>query len=121
MLKDTLGPKKITDLEIGYAADTRYEDKYKARIQQHRSLCQVLEIEGHEVKLYPIILEMQGSVFNCFKSAMSAVGIQAPQQVPPLAAQLQFQVATRIPPGFPCESCASEWALLENCNGDRSF
>ena len=31
MLKDTLGPKKITDLEIEYAADTRYEDKYKAR------------------------------------------------------------------------------------------
>ena len=49
-LKDMIGRKRITILEIGYVADTRYEDKYKARVQQHSSLCQILEKEGHEVK-----------------------------------------------------------------------
>ena len=29
-LKDMIGRKKMTILEIGYVADTRYEDKYKA-------------------------------------------------------------------------------------------
>ena len=55
MLKDIIGPRKITILDIGYVADTRYEDKYRAKIQ-HRSLCQMLEKEGHEVELYPVIL-----------------------------------------------------------------
>ena len=48
MLKDIIGPRKITILEIGYVADTKYEDKYKAKI--HKSLCQMLEKEGHEVE-----------------------------------------------------------------------
>ena len=29
-LKDMIGPEKITILEIGDIADTRYDDKYKA-------------------------------------------------------------------------------------------
>ena len=77
MLKDTIGPKKITIMEIGYIADTKYEDKYQAKIQQHKSLCQILEKEGHEVELYPIILGTQVSAFNCFKAATSAVGARA--------------------------------------------
>lgn len=52
-LKDMIGQKKITILEIGYVADTRNEDKYKVKIQQHKALCQILGQEGHEVKLYP--------------------------------------------------------------------
>ena len=79
-LKEMIGRKEITILEIGYVADTRYDDKYKAKIQQHRSLCQILEKEGHEVMLYPIIPGTQGSIFNCCKAAMSAVGVQGPQQ-----------------------------------------
>ena len=41
--KEMIGRQKITILAIGYVADTRYDDKYKAKIQQHRSLCQILE------------------------------------------------------------------------------
>ena len=78
-VKDMIGGKKITILKIGYVADTRYEDKYKAKVQQHRSLCQILEKEGHEVKLYLIILGTQGSVY--FKAARSAVGVQGPRQM----------------------------------------
>ena len=92
-IKDMIGGKKITILEIGYVADTRYDDKYKAKIQQHRSFCQILEKEGHEVKLYPIILGTQDSVFSCFKAAMSAIGFQGPQQMA-LARKLHGHAAT---------------------------
>ena len=95
MLKEMIGRKKITILEIGYVADTRCDDKYKAKIQQHRSLCQILEKEGHEVKLYPIILGTQGSVFNCFKAAVSAVGVQGPQQMT-LARELHDHAVTSL-------------------------
>ena len=94
-LKEMIGRKKITILEIGYVADTRYDDKYKAKVQQHRSLCQILEKEGHEVKLYPVILGTQGSVFNCFKAAMSAVGVQGPHQMA-LARKLHDHAVTSL-------------------------
>ena len=38
-LKDMIGRKKIAILEIGCVADIRYENKYKAKVQQHRLLC----------------------------------------------------------------------------------
>ena len=93
--KEMIGRKKITILEIGYVADTRYDDKYKAKVQQHRFLCQTLEKEGHEVKLYPIILGTQGSVFNCLKTAMSAIGVQGPQQMA-LARKLHDHAVTSL-------------------------
>ena len=81
MLKDMIGTKTMRILGNGYVPDTRCEDRYKAKIQQHRSLCQILGKEGHEVELYPIILGTQGSVFKCLKAAMSVVGVQGPQQM----------------------------------------
>ena len=71
-----IGPKKITTLEIGYGANTRFDDNYRARFQQHNSLCQILEKERHDEYLHPIILGMQGFVLNCFKAAITAVGVQ---------------------------------------------
>ena len=94
-LKDMIGRKRITILEIGYVTDTRYEDRYKAKVQQHRTLCQILGKEGHEVKLYPNILGTQGSVLNCFKAAMSAVGIQGLQQMA-LAGKLHDHAVTSL-------------------------
>ena len=76
-------------------ADTRYEDMYRAKVQEHKSLCQILEKEGHEVKLYPLILGTQGSVFNCFKAAMTAVGVQGPQQTA-LARKLHDHAVTSL-------------------------
>ena len=94
MLKDMIGPKKITILETGCVADTRYEHKYKAKIQQHRSPCQILEKEGHEA-VYPILRETQGSVFNCFKAVMSAVGVQYLQQMV-IAGKLHNRAVTSL-------------------------
>ena len=47
------------------------------------------------MKLYPIILGTQGSVFNCFKAAMSAVGVQGPQQMA-LAKKLYDHAVTSL-------------------------
>ena len=60
-------------------AETRYDDKFKANTQQHRSLCQILEKEGYERNLQLLILRTQGStgsVFDCFKAAR----VNGPQQ-----------------------------------------
>ena len=35
ILKDMIGPQKIISLEIGYLAVTKYDNKCKAKIQQH--------------------------------------------------------------------------------------
>ena len=72
-LKDMIGAEKTIILEIRYVADTGHDDKCKAKIQQYRSLCHILEEEGHGVKFYPIILMTQASFFYCFKAAISAV------------------------------------------------
>lgn len=76
MLKDMIGPQKVKTLEIGCVAYKGYEDKYKIQ-----SLCQSLDNKRHDVYLYPIILGLQGSVFNCFKAAMTALAVQSPRQV----------------------------------------
>ena len=46
MLKDMIGRKKITILEIGYIADTRHEDKYKAKICNTDLYARSLERKG---------------------------------------------------------------------------
>ena len=94
-IKDMIGRKKITILEIEYVADSRYEDKYKAKVQQHKCLCWILEKEGHEVKLYPIILGTQESVFDCFKAAMLAAGVRSPQKMV-LARELHHHAVTSL-------------------------
>ena len=82
LLKDRTAHRRSAQNEIGYVAGTKYDDKFKANIQQHRSLCQILEKEGYEVNLQPIILRTQGSigaVFDCFKAAR----VDDPQQAIP--------------------------------------
>ena len=60
-----LGPKKITILEIRQTANTLYDNKCKTKIQQYRSLCQILEKEEYEVNLYPVIDGMKYSKLYC--------------------------------------------------------
>ena len=66
-------------MEIEHVADTRYDDKYKAKVQLHRALCQILREKGVKQNLYLAILEKQRIVFECLKAAMTAVGVQGSQ------------------------------------------
>ena len=51
--------------------------------------------EGYGAKLYTIILGMQGSIFHCFKAAVSAVGVQGPQEMA-LARKLHAHAVTSL-------------------------
>lgn len=53
----------------------------RPRISDKDSLCQFLEVGGHEVKLYPIVMGMQDLIVSCFEAAMTAVVVQGPRQV----------------------------------------
>ena len=74
-------------------ADTRYDDKLNAKLEQHRQLIDLLKREGHEVNLYPIILGTQGSIFKCFEKAMAALGVPKSNQLT-LAKKLSTHVIT---------------------------
>ena len=80
---------------IGYVADTRYEDKLKAKAKQHKLLCKLLEKEGHEVEFLPIILGTQGSVSKCFTKAMTALGVSSSDQLT-LARKLVEHASTSL-------------------------
>lgn len=45
-----------TIIKVGYDADVRDYDKYKANIKQHTSLCQTHKRNGNEVNVYPELL-----------------------------------------------------------------
>ena len=74
--QDIISTQEVTHLEIRNVANTKYDEMYNAKIQQDRSLCHVYEKEGYEMIVHPVILGVQGSVFNCFKAAMTAFGVQ---------------------------------------------
>ena len=67
-------------------------DKYKATVQQHRSLYQNLLKKGHEVNIHPVILEMQGSDLKCFEAGVIAVGVHGPHYVALVRAQKDHAV-----------------------------
>ena len=79
--QDVIKGQKITIVEIGYVADTRYEDKLSNKFDQHKMLCRLLALEGHEVQILPIILGTQGAVFECFPKAMTALGVSKSNQM----------------------------------------
>ena len=80
-IQDVIRGQKITIVEIGYVADTRYEDKLSNKFDQHKRLCRLLTLEGHEVQILPIILGTQGAVFECFPKAMTALGVSKSNQM----------------------------------------
>ena len=79
--QDVIRGQKITIVEIGYVADTRYEDKLSTKFDQHKLLCRLLTLEGHDVQVLPIILGTQGAVFECFPKAMTALGVSKSNQM----------------------------------------
>ena len=79
--QDVIKGQKITIVEIGYVADTRYEDKLSNKFDQHKLLCRLLALEEHEVQILPIILGTQGAIFECFPKAMTALGVSKSNQM----------------------------------------
>ena len=90
-----IGKQRITVIEVGYVADTRYDDKLNAKLEQHRRFIDLLKREGHEVNFYPIILGTQGFIFKCFERAMAALGVPKSNQLT-LAKKLSTHAITTL-------------------------
>ena len=67
-------------IEVGYSAETRYEAKVQEKIKQHEKLTALLEEEGFEVILQPIVLGTTGGIFHSQNSLLGQLGIVKARQ-----------------------------------------
>ena len=67
-------------IEVGYAAETRYEAKVQEKIEQHEKLRILLEAEGFEVVLQPIILGTTGGIFRSQNDLLDQLGVPKQRQ-----------------------------------------
>ena len=51
-------------MQVGYCSDTRYNEKFAEKQQQHQTLKQLLVANGHKVRVASIIRGSMGSSFN---------------------------------------------------------
>ena len=65
--QDVIKGQNMTIVELGYVADTKYQDKLSTKFDQHKLLCRLLTLEGHVVQILPITLGTQGALFECFQ------------------------------------------------------
>ena len=63
-------------LEGGYTSDTRYEEKFREKQDQHRTLIDMLESKGFEVRLGIVALGVSGTIYRTTQHALKDVGIE---------------------------------------------
>ena len=63
-------------LEGGYTSDTRYEEKYREKQDQHRTLIEALELKGFEVRQRIVALGVSGTIYKTTQSSLKDVGIE---------------------------------------------
>lgn len=66
---------KAIILEIGYGSETRYHEKSSEKSQQHATLQKMLETEGFEAEIRPIILGTAGGIFRSSDQAWRELGL----------------------------------------------
>ena len=66
---------KVTIIEVGYCMETRYHDKHKAKMEQHKKLHDALWNAGYQCDIIPIVLGTTGGVFDSNLSGMRQIGI----------------------------------------------
>ena len=73
---DVIKGQKIISVEIGYVADTRYEDKLSNKFDQHKLLCSCLHLKGMKCKFYPSYSVHRALYLSVFKGNDSTRGLQ---------------------------------------------
>ena len=66
---------KVTIIEVGCCMETRYHDKHKAKMEQHKKLHDALRKAGYQCDSIPIVLGSTGGVFDSDLSGMRQLGI----------------------------------------------
>ena len=65
----------VTIIEVVYCMETRYYDKHKAKMEQHKKLHDALRNAGYQCVIIPIVLGTTGGVFDSNLSGMRQIGI----------------------------------------------
>ena len=73
-------PCRAFVIEVGYASETRYADKVQEKNQQHARLKDLLEAEGFEGVIQPIILGTSGGIFLSQGLALNELGVSKARQ-----------------------------------------
>ena len=73
-------PRKAYIIEVGYGAETRYQQKLQEKDAQHSQLRSLLRAEGFADVTNPIILGTTGGIFQNQKSLLSQLGVAPDRQ-----------------------------------------
>ena len=67
--------KKVTVVEVGYCADTRYHAKLEEKQEQHAQLKGILQSGGHEVDVVPLIFGTTGCIYKSCEGHLRQLGV----------------------------------------------
>ena len=67
--------KKVTVVEVGYCADTRYHAKLEEKQEQHAQLKGILQAAGHEVDVVPLIFGTTGCIYKPCEDNLEQLGV----------------------------------------------
>ena len=67
--------KKVTVVEVGYCADTRYHAKLEDKQEQHAQLKGILQAAGHEVDVVPLIFGTTGCIYKSCEGHLKQLGV----------------------------------------------
>ena len=67
--------KKVTVVEVGYCADTRYHAKLEEKLEQHAQLKGILQSAGHEVDVVPLIFGTTGCIYKSCEGHLRQLGV----------------------------------------------
>ncbi len=73
--------RKVCVLEVGYGSDTKYEEIWQTKTEQHQTLIRLLTHFGYEVHLRPLPLGVAGTVYKTNLTTLVDLGITRHQSL----------------------------------------
>ena len=67
--------KRVTVVEVGYCADTRYHAKLEEKLEQHAQLKGILQSAGHEVEVVPLVFGTTGCIYKSCEGHLKQLGV----------------------------------------------
>ena len=67
--------RSVKVVEVGYTSEGRFEEKLNEKLEQHQQLKRLLEIQGLDAKILPVIIGCTGGIFTVSTNSFEALGI----------------------------------------------
>ena len=80
-IKHSCKRRKVWILEVGYSSDTRYEEKFQEKTQQHQALVNAPTQWGYDVYLRPLPLGFAGTIYKSNLETLVDLGITRHQSL----------------------------------------